>query len=285
MSVAPGRTLARAIRWDGVGLHCGAQVRAAIEPAPRDVVFVRADLPGHPEVPATVTAALAATEGRHTVLEAGGVRVATVEHVLAVLAAFGVTAARVVLDGPEVPDAGDGSAAFLAGQVAETGVVQAAAAPDALRLQAAFSFEDGHARFHAEPAEQLTVDYLFDHPHPHLGRQRAEFSLSPQAFVSDIAPARTFVTLDEVAWLRENGLAQGGSLENAVVVGPDGPLPPQAWRFPDEAVRHKILDLLGDLALLGRPLCARIRAERTGHRANVRFAAALETAASRPRVD
>ena len=271
-----GVTLAREVAWSGVGLHTGQTVRARILPARRGITFERLDLAGAPRVRACAESASAATLGRHTVLAHAGVRVATVEHVLSVLAAFGVTAARISLDGEEVPDAGDGSAAQLAAWVAEAGTALALPGPPPLCLTAPFYFRDDSATFAAIPSSHLAVEYVFDHPHPQLGRQEFSLAVTRERYVAEIASARTFATTEEVEAMRARGLARGGSLRNAVVVGPDGPLGGTAWRFPGEAVRHKILDLIGDLSLLGRPLHATIRAERTGHRSNVRFVAALE---------
>ncbi len=277
-ALAPGLTLAREVEWAGIGLHTGQRARARICPARRGIVFERRDLAGAPRVSACVATALAGTVGRHTVLERDGVRVATVEHVLSVLSALGITAARIVLEGEEVPDAGDGSVAELAAWIDAAGVAPALPGPPALEPAEVFRFRDGNAHFEVAPARGLSVEYLFDHPHPHLGRQEFGLEVSRARFIADIAPARTFATLEEVEGLRDRGLARGGSLDNAVVVGPEGPLGEAGWRFPGEAVRHKVLDFLGDLSLLGRPLHARVRAERSGHRSNVRFAAALEDA-------
>lgn len=281
-----GVTLARPVTWSGIGIHTGARVQADILPADAGLVFVRRDLPGEPVVAARAAAAVPATHGQHTVLEEDGVRVATVEHVLSVLAGFGVTAARIVLDGEEVPDAGDGSVAPLAALVGAAGCAATpGAAPAPLVLREPFTFADGHATYRAMPAEGLSLHCVFEHPHPRLGRQEYSYALSTDTYVRDIAPARTFATWEEVEALRARGLARGGSLENAVVVGPDGPLGGMDWRFEGEAVRHKVLDVIGDLHLLGRPLHAAVRTERSGHRANVRFVAALEAWAAGQRVD
>ncbi len=257
------RTLARPASFAGVGLHSGVEARLRVEPAPagQGLVFVRADLPGAPRVPVAVEAVvdtrLATTLGRN------GVRVGTVEHLLAALLGAGVDDATLVLHGPEVP-ALDGSAAGFARAFAEAGLLARDAPRPPLRLPAPIELREGARRARLLPADRLEIDVRIDFPAP-VGAQRCAFALEPGAFSRELAWARTFGFLRDVEALRRMGLAKGGSLDNAVVFTEDGPLNEGGLRAPDEPARHKALDLLGDLALLGRPLLARVEVERPGH--------------------
>jgi UDP-3-O-[3-hydroxymyristoyl] N-acetylglucosamine deacetylase len=268
------RTLRRPVSIEGVGLHSGLRARARVVPAPpgHGRVFVRADLAGGPAIPAEARWLNGAT-GRQTVLDRDGVRIATSEHLLAALAALEIDNAIVEVHGEEVPDAGDGSAGPFVTALLGAGLVEQDTAIDPLVVETTISVGENESTLRAEPADVLTIACTYEHAL--VGRQEAAFRIDPDVFARQIAPARTFGFLHEVEALRAQGLARGGSLENAVVVGPGGPVGGQTWRFPDECVRHKILDLVGDLALVGRPVCTRITAVRSGHRLNAELVKAL----------
>ncbi len=260
------KTLARDVQIEGIGLHTGASVRMRLVGAPpgSGVVFVRADA-GGAEIPATLEHV--GPGAYATVLEQGGVTIGTVEHLMAALYALGVDDARVEVDGPEVPVL-DGSALPFVRAIEEAGTVES----DVPRLYITLvrpitvSPEDSEKRISIHPCREYRVTYAIEFPHADLGYQELTASLwRPGEFGEKLAPARTFTFEGEVEALRRAGLARGGSLENAVVFGSRGVLNPEGFRFPDEPVRHKMLDLTGDLALLGRPVRGHVVAYRAGH--------------------
>jgi UDP-3-O-[3-hydroxymyristoyl] N-acetylglucosamine deacetylase len=278
------RTLARAVVREGVGLHGGAPVCVRLGPAAagEGIVFARVDLSGTPALRASVDAvadvrrcvALAPAGGAP-----GGAR--TVEHLLATLYAVGVCDARVELDAPELP-ALDGSAQGWLDAVDEAGVAEVAGdAPAPLVVRARLGVEGAALEPLAGAGDvprlgpRLEIDATHD-PGRGLPVQRLVLTLTAQTFRSDIAPARTFAFADEVDALHAAGLARGGTLDNALVLDAAGaPVGPGRLRFPDEPVRHKILDALGDLSLLGRPLHARLTLHRSSHAAHVALARLL----------
>ncbi|MBV8727578.1 MAG: UDP-3-O-[3-hydroxymyristoyl] N-acetylglucosamine deacetylase [Candidatus Eremiobacteraeota bacterium] len=252
-------TLRDALRFEGVGVHTGASSSVEIAPAPpgSGIVFV---LAGGVRVPAA--AEFVTETARATVLGRDGVTVSTVEHLMAALFAMGIDNATIAVDGPEVPVM-DGSAKEFADKIAERGVVSQNEVRNRLLITAPHFFREGERTLVVLPASGLRVRFLADFAPP-IGTQFFDSDITPEVFVSEIAGARTFGYLHEVEALRKRGLAQGGTLENAVVFGPDGPLTPLRW--PDEVVRHKVLDLLGDLSLIGvYPQCEVI-AIKSGHR-------------------
>lgn len=258
-------TLRAPLRWAGVGLHGGEPAGVTARPAAAGT-GLRFELAGRP-VPAS--AAAARPTPLCTTLEAEGAIVRTPEHLLAALAGMGISDALLALDGPEVPIL-DGSALPFARAIAEAGVRVLEGRRPVLPLPALAVDAAGGARVSGEPGpgRRLTVAVDYARP-PHAGAQAIELELTPASFLELLAPARTFGFLEDVEAMRRAGLARGGSLENAVVVGPEGPLTP--LRFPDELVRHKALDLVGDLALLGVDWRGHVRAERAGHALHGRF--------------
>ena len=267
------RTLSREVEIEGIGLHTGAAVRMRLVPARPEsgIVFVRTDAGGL-EIPATLD--YAAPSFYATVLEREGVSVSTVEHLLAALYALGIDDARVELDGKEVPVL-DGSSRPFVEAISRAGIV----ASDVPRLYLTIvrpitvSMEEKEKRISVHPCGEYRVTYAIEFPHPELGYQELTASLwRPEEFAEKLAPARTFTFEREVEALLRAGLARGGSLENAVVFGEGGVLNPEGFRFPDEPVRHKMLDLTGDLALLGRPLKGHVVAYRAGHDMHSQFA-------------
>jgi UDP-3-O-[3-hydroxymyristoyl] N-acetylglucosamine deacetylase len=243
------------------------------------VVFVRRDLHDSPDIrahPGAVSASARSTtlSGR----DAGGRRVAsvsTVEHLLAALHALGIDNVRAELDGPEVP-ALDGSARGFCALLRSAGVHRQAAARPRFRVERAVSVSDAERRISVEPGAGLRIDCEIDFAHPAIGRQRFELGrVDADVFEREIAGARTFGFMEDVSELRRLGLARGGSLDNTVLLDRAGVMNPEGLRWPDEFARHKALDLIGDLALLGMPIDGRVRVERGGHALHHKLVAAL----------
>ena len=264
------RTLRRPISCAGIGLHSGNKVTLSLKPAAADsgVRFRRTDLGGL-EVPA----AIANVGGINyaTGLMRDAVKVDTVEHLLGALVSLGIDNVIVELNSPEVPIM-DGSAAPFVYLIHEAGVKRLAAPRRYLKIRRPISLTQGDKRIAIYPSDHFKVTYSIAFDHPLLRHQSRTIRLSEEAFVDDIAPARTFTFLKEVEMLRQRGLALGGSLENAIVVGDTGILN-HALRFDDEFVRHKILDVIGDMALLGLPVIGHLVAHRGGHALHTAFAA------------
>lgn len=272
----PRRTIARAAELRGTGLHTGAAVTLRVEPGPpgRGIVFRRRDLSGR-AIPARLEA-VAATE-RRTALRVGAERVDTVEHLLAAVFAAGIDDLAVEVDGPEVPIL-DGSFAPFVVLLEEAGVVEIPGRVVELRLDRPLELEEAGARYRLEPADGLTIDLTLDYAEPVIGRQRTVWRVEAEVFAREIAPARTFGFLAEVAPLRERGLLAGATEGSAVVLSPEAVLN-TTLRWPDEFARHKLGDLAGDLALLGARLNLRVIAERPSHRGNLTCGRALARAA------
>ena len=264
------QTLSREVSLSGIALHTGRESNVRIRPAEPStgIVFVRTDERGV-EIPATLE--FAGPSFYATVLERDGVRVSTIEHLMAALYALQVDDARVELDGPEMPIL-DGSSLPFVEALLEAGPVETSA--ERLFIHVVRPIEVAHEEktISVHPAAEYRVTYAIDFDHPKLGYQELTASLwGSDAFRTKLAPARTFTFEREVEALRKAGLALGGSLDNAVVVGDAGILNP-ALRYPDEFVRHKMLDLTGDLSLLGRPLLGHVVAYRAGHDLHARLA-------------
>jgi len=263
-------TIAREHELRGIGLHSGAPVRLRLIPAAAEtgVVFVRTDA-GGASVPADLD--FAGPSFYATVLEKDGVTVSTVEHLMAALVAFEVDDVRVELDGPEIPIL-DGSARPFVDALLAAGRTQLPVPRQYLTIIRPIEVTHEEKRIAVYPCAEFRITYAIDFDHAALGYQELTASLWGEGvFAEKLAPARTFTLEREVEALRRLGLARGGSLENAVVVGEQGVLN-AALRFPDEFVRHKMLDLTGDLSLLGRPIRGHVVAYRAGHDLHGRLA-------------
>jgi len=265
------RTLRRPVSCTGIGLHSGNKVTLSLKPAPADygIRFQRADLGGL-EIPATVTH-LGGIQYQ-TGLTREAVSVETVEHLLAALTALGIDNVIVELNSPEVPIM-DGSAAPFVYLVNEAGIKRLQAPRRYLKVLRPISLTQGDKRIALYPSDHFKVTYSISFDHPLLRHQSRTMRITEESFVEDIAPARTFGFLKEVEMLRQRGLALGGSLDNAIVLGETGVLNQNALRFEDEFVRHKILDLVGDLALVGHPVVAHAVVHRGGHALHTAIAA------------
>lgn len=256
------KTINTGVSITGIGLHSGIYTTVELHPVPAGsgITFVRADLDGLriPALQASTTALdYATTVGKDDV------QVGTVEHLLAALMACGVTDVDINIDGPEVPII-DGSALPFMHLIDAAGVRELGAEVPVLRIREPIEITQGDRSIRIAPANRLVIKYRIDFDHPAIGRQSMQFELGHENFLRKIAPARTFGFMRDVERLRAAGLARGGSVENAIVLDDrgvlNGPL-----RFKDEFVRHKILDLVGDLALIGRPIVGEITAHRAGH--------------------
>lgn len=261
-------TLAKPIGYTGVGLHSGKEVTVMLHPAPADngVVFVRTDLPGAPRVKAcaaNVTATL-----RATTLENGVAKVFTVEHLLAALFAMEIDNCLVEISAAEPPVA-DGSALSFVRMIEDAGTAPLAAARRYVEVPSALAVRYPDKFIAILPYDGLRISFTSVNPHPLVGIQYGDFEINPDVFKKEIAPARTIGFMHEVGALQAQGLALGGNLENTVVYDDDRILTP--LRFSDELVRHKILDVLGDLALAGF-VRGHVVAVKSGHALNTALA-------------
>lgn len=272
-------TLRTSVSIEGVGLHSGHPVRARFRPAPagHGIVFRRMDRRGA-RVPARVGSA--STFDYATTLSAGGVSVGTVEHVLSAAYGEGLDNCTIELDGPEVPIV-DGSALPFVRLFHAAGFERLDQPVEKLSVSETVEVSrDGRGVSFRPDGPGLTITYEIDFPHPVVGRQELTVAIRPEEYSTRIAPARTFGFARDVEALRARGLARGGSLHNAVVLDDAGVLS-GPLRFRDEFVRHKVLDLVGDLALLGVVLDGHIHARRAGHALHIEFARALAAASAR----
>ena len=256
-------TLGSSVETHGIGLHTAVPVHIKLLPASPDTgyVFRRTDLGGF-EIPATVESV--AHCGYATTLMRTGVMLSTVEHLLSALRGLGVDNVYIEVDNLEIPIL-DGSAEVFAEMILKAGIVEQPLARRALLVREKVSFEQGNRRISVEPGDHYQIDCLIDFPHPLIGVQQFSIGLNNGAFSREIAAARTFGFAGEIEDLRRANLIRGGSLDNAIVLTEDGMLNESGLRFRDEFVRHKILDIIGDLALLGMPILGKVVAERSGH--------------------
>ncbi len=275
------QTLRGPAKFSGVGLHGGRPVRMTLLPAPAGtgVRFRRVDLEGRPEIEALVDHV--GDTQRSTTLAKGNTTVHTVEHVLAALAGCGVDNAVVELDANEPPIA-DGSALAFSRAIDEAGIAPQSEPREVYSLGAPLELSHGETHFALFPSDRLKITCTSA---DQAGRYTQYFSveISPDTWRAELARARTFCFFEEIEHLYKNGLIRGGSLESAVVIRDDAVLTTEPLRYPNEFVRHKILDLLGDLSLLGRPLHAHIVAMRPSHDANCELVRRIQAQMRRPR--
>jgi UDP-3-O-[3-hydroxymyristoyl] N-acetylglucosamine deacetylase len=268
------RTIARSVVVAGQGLHSGLKTGVILHPAPAGTGIVFSSLAGEGAVTARVENVT--DTGYNTTLASGAHLVRTVEHLMSALHAFEITNLLVKTEG-EVP-ALDGSASDFCRQIAEAGLDEQEATIDPIRIRKPIVIgreSDGEEYMRVEPAERLTIDYTLEYPQP-IGRQRVHFELtSPEAYAREIAPARTFGFVREFTKLAQMGLARGGRLDNVILIDEQRVVNTRL-RFPDEFARHKVLDLIGDLYLLGRPVLAHVTASKTGHSDNLALLRAIQ---------
>lgn len=256
-------TVQRAVEARGIGLHSGVAVHIRILPAPvsTGIVFLRTDLDNFP-IPASWRHV--ARVSYATSLMRQGVLLSTTEHLLSVFYSMGIDNAFVEIDNLEVPIL-DGSGQPFVELIAQAGVHHYRRRRRYLRIRRPVSVEDRGKRISILPAESFRLTCEIDFAHPLVGRQSVELEVTPERYAAEIAPARTFGFEYELGQMRDMGLIRGASLENAVCFTREGVLNPGGLRAADECCRHKALDLIGDLALLGRPLLGHVIAERAGH--------------------
>ena len=266
-----GWTLASSVTRSGVGLHSGLQSQVTLVPTEQEGFYVR--WLDQDSDPVRLDPSQVRESQLCTTLDFGDKQLSTVEHLLAALAGCGVSHVEVQVNGSEVPLL-DGSGLGWVEAIAEAGLSKALTPrSSALVLTEPLVFNRGGSAIIATPAERFRLVGVIDFPQKAIGRQQLAIELNPQRFVNDIAPARTFGFREQVEYLRTSGLIRGGALENALVCDGDTWMNPPL-RFPDEPVRHKILDLIGDLALVGFPQ-AQVLAYRGSHGLHTDLAAAL----------
>jgi UDP-3-O-[3-hydroxymyristoyl] N-acetylglucosamine deacetylase len=275
------QTLAEKVSCTGTGLHGGVPVHITLSPARAGsgIVFVRCDRGRAIEIPAQ--AARVTSTRLATTLGSGDAGLRTVEHLLAALYGLGIDNVRVHVDGPELPVM-DGSAASFVYLIRSAGIFVQREPRAVLRVLEPLEIDEGIRRIRIEPGRGLRISYAVDFAHPAIRRQQLEIdALDPRRFESEIAPARTFGFLRDVHPMWSAGLAKGGSLQNTVLLDDERVLNAEGLRWPDEFVRHKVLDLLGDLALLGVPIEGHIQVECGGHALHHRL---VTTLLERPRL-
>lgn len=263
-------TIHKTVRCTGTGLHSGKQVELTLRPAAEDtgILFSLAGDSGRTFL--TPKPDLVVGTGLATTLGTGKESIATVEHLLAAVSALGIDNIHIEVDGAEVPIM-DGSAASFVYLLNQAGVRRLGKAKKVLRIKKAVEFEKDGKFIKAQPHDGYQVNYTIDFAHPVIGQQRMEMDVTPENFASDIAKARTFGFLKEVEYLHANGLALGGSLDNAIVLDDYAVLNTEGLRFEDEFVRHKLLDFVGDMAVMGLPLRGSFEVFASGHEMNNAF--------------
>jgi UDP-3-O-[3-hydroxymyristoyl] N-acetylglucosamine deacetylase len=259
------RTIAKEVETVGVGLHKGVPVNMRLEPLEDNegIVFYRSDkgvsIPLTPEYVVDTKMA--------TVIGKDGVVVSTIEHLLSALYAYGIDNLRVVLDNDEIPIL-DGSSIGYCMLIDEAGIKELDSNKKVIRVKKPVSVKDGKKEVSLKPSSHIVYDFSIDFEHPMIGEQEYKFDYSISKYKKEISKARTFGFLHEVQYLRSKGLAQGGSLENAIVLDDNKILNPEGLRYDNEFVRHKILDAIGDMALIGYTLVGEYNAHAGSHHLN-----------------
>ena len=266
------RTLKNSIRATGVGLHTGAKVAMLLRPAAENtgIVFRRIDLPEPVDI--VVAADRVGDTRLCSTIVNGKVGVATVEHLMSALAGLGIDNIYVDLDGPEVPIM-DGSAASFVFLLQSAGIVEQSVARRYIRILKTVEVVEGDKRVRFEPYDGFRIDFTIDFRHPVFEKSGQTISLdfATTSYVKEVSRARTFGFMQEVEWLRSNGLALGGSLDNAIVMDEYRVLNHDGLRYEDEFVKHKVLDAIGDLYIAGHPIIGAFHAYKSGHALNNRL--------------
>lgn len=264
-------TIAREVSFEGIGLHTGNLCRATFTPAPphSGIRFVRSDLPGSPSVPATCPHVLDVIRG--TTLGNSVMRIHTVEHLLSALYGLEIDNLTIAVNANEPPVA-DGSSAPFCELLWQAGVVAQEASREVYTPHEPLVYQSGDTRISIDPANDLRVTCIISYDHPLLQQQEISVRLTPESYLTEVARSRTFCFDYEVEALKKQGLVKGGSLGNAVVIGMDRIHNQEhSLRYPDEFVRHKLLDFLGDLSLIGCRVTGHVAASRCGHGHNINF--------------
>ncbi|MEW6066970.1 MAG: UDP-3-O-acyl-N-acetylglucosamine deacetylase [Nitrospirota bacterium] len=270
------RTLKQEVSFEGIGLHTGRYSKVYIKPAPRDtgIIFIRTDK----DVAMRASVDFVTDTAFSTTLGSNGAKIKTVEHLLAAISGLGIDNLIIEVTGPEIPIL-DGSSIELTDVLIKGGIAKQGKKRTYLRILNPLVFEDGQTEIAVLPHEGKYLTYRMHFNHHLIGEQEMSMEFNERNFLVEIAPARTFGFLKDVEYLKSNGFAKGGSFDNAVIVGENGILNSSGLRFKDEFVRHKILDLIGDLCLAGFPIYGHIIASKSGHTGNIKF---LKKLFSRP---
>ena len=264
-------TLNSEVSYTGVGLHSGVDVHMTLQPAPANtgIVFVRRDLPGMPRIEAKASNVTSTV--RATTIEADGIKLFTIEHLMSSFNAMGIDNCLVLIDAEEPPVA-DGSSKVFAELMAKAGIKVLDALRREIVIDRLYRVDDGDKFILAVPYDGFRVSFTSINPHPLIGIQYGNYEITPESYLSEVAPARTIAYEAEIDALREMGLGLGGTLENVIVYNDDGWM--NELRYPDELVRHKILDIVGDLRLTGF-IRGHIIAVKSGHALNTTMAKLL----------
>jgi UDP-3-O-[3-hydroxymyristoyl] N-acetylglucosamine deacetylase len=248
----------------GIGLHTGEKVKINLRPAPANsgIKFVRTDLKGHPEVDVRFDNVFDTTLA--TTIGTNGCKVSTIEHLMSAFFGLGIDNAVVELDGPEVPIM-DGSAAPFVYLIKSGDIREQESPKQFIIIKKPFKVDDGNRSVCIYPSKELKITYMIDFQHPLLRNQEYELTFSGRDFIREISTARTFGFMKDVETLKKNGLARGGSLDNAVVIDDFRIINEDGLRFDDEFVRHKILDFIGDISIVGSPIIGHFVVKKSGH--------------------
>lgn len=258
------KTIKSSISCSGIGIHSGALVNIRLNPAPANhgIVLIRTDVTPRVRIPAICEYIKSALNA--STLGVNGTRIGTVEHLMAALSGLGVDNVEVEVDGPEIPIL-DGSAAPFVDLIRAAGIIELSTPRSYLVVRKPVEVRNNGSFASIKPSLEPKVNCTISYNHPLLHHQTYEMRLTPDDFEREIAEARTFGFLEDVDRLRSLGLARGGSLHNAVIFDKDRVVNPEGFRFEDECVRHKLLDLIGDLALCGLPVLGEITVHKAGH--------------------
>ncbi len=258
------RTLMNEVGCTGIGLHTGEKVKINLRPAPANsgIKFIRTDLKGRPEVEVRFDNVFDTTLA--TTIGTNGCKVSTIEHLMAAFFGLGIDNAVVELDGPEVPIM-DGSAAPFVFLIKSGDVREQKSPKQFIIIKKPFKVDDGNRSVCIYPSKKLKITYMIDFQHPLLRNQEYELTFSGRDFVREISTARTFGFMKDVETLKKNGFARGGSLDNAVVIDDFRIINEDGLRFDDEFVRHKILDFIGDISIVGSPIIGHFVIKKSGH--------------------
>ncbi len=270
MHFAYQRTIKKTVSCTGIGIHSGKKVHLTFRPAPANtgIVFSRIDLPG-PSLIKVDAASISETQNA-TTLGNNGIRVGTVEHLMAAIAGLSIDNIIIEVNADEVPIM-DGSAAPFVFLLKEAGIQRLLSSRTYCKIHEPIEVRDGDRWVSIYPAPTFSITYTIEFDHVLIQRQSFHFDGEQGEFVEEISPARTFGFLHEVEFLKANGLAHGGSLDNAVVIDKTQVINEEGLRYPQEFVRHKILDAIGDLSLLGHPVIGHVIAHKSGHELNLRL--------------
>ena len=270
--MAKQTTIAKEVSFEGVGLHTGKKCKIVFKPASENtgIHFIRVDLPNKPDIKADWNSLSTEAAIRGTTIQSQDVKIHTIEHILSAFYGLQIDNVIVEIDNNEPPIL-DGSAKLFCDKILEVGIKELNADKEFYVIKEPITFTAGNTKIVAYPSDKFEIDCTIGYEHPFLSNQQAKFEINKDVFVKDIALARTFCFDYEIEALQSNGLAKGGSLDNAIVIGPNGIYNKEPLRFSDEFVRHKILDLIGDVSLAGKQIKARIVAQKPGHKSNVSF--------------